>query len=144
MKRSTPGLPSITNSRSSLKLTFIESVMPSSHLILCRAFFHLPWVPASIRVFSSESTLHMRWPSTGLSALASFLPKNTQDWSPLEWTCWISIRELPWIFLSLIMRLCHWDHLIVLQDKNTRIHNKKIVIVDSPIYYWITMLYNRI
>ena len=82
--------------------------------------------------------------STGVSASASFLPKNTQDWSPLEWTCWISIRELPWIFLSLIMRLCHWDHLIVLQDKNTRIHNKKIVIVDSPIYYWITMLYNRI
>ena len=50
--------------------------------------------------------------STGVSASASFLPKNTQDWSPLEWTGWICIRELPWIFLSLIMRLCHWDGLI--------------------------------
>ena len=53
---------SITNSRSSLKLTSIESVMPSSHLILCRPLFLLPPIPPSIRVFSSESTLHMRWP----------------------------------------------------------------------------------
>ena len=47
-------------------------------------------IPSSIRVFSSESTLHMRWPSTGVSASASFLSKNTQDRSPLEWTGWIS------------------------------------------------------
>ena len=53
---------SITNSRSSLKLTYIESVMPSSHLILCRPLLLLPPIPPSIRVFSSESTLHMRWP----------------------------------------------------------------------------------
>ena len=52
----------ITNSRSSLKLMPIESVMPSSHLILCRPLFLLPSIPSSIRVFSSESTLHMRWP----------------------------------------------------------------------------------
>ena len=53
---------SITNSRSSLRLTSIESVMPSSHLILCRPLFFLPPIPPSIRVFSNESTLHMRWP----------------------------------------------------------------------------------
>ena len=53
---------SITNSKSSLKLTSIESVMPSSHLILCRPLLLLPPTPPSIRVFSSESTLHMRWP----------------------------------------------------------------------------------
>ena len=52
----------ITNSRSSLKLMFIESVMPSSHLILCRPLLLLPSIPPSIRVFSNESTLHMRWP----------------------------------------------------------------------------------
>ena len=52
---------SITNSRSSLKLTSIESVMPSSYLILCRPLL-LPPMPPSIRVFSNESTLHMRWP----------------------------------------------------------------------------------
>ena len=53
---------SITNSRSSLKLTSIESVMPSSHFILCHPFFLLPPIPPSIRVFSNDSTLGMRWP----------------------------------------------------------------------------------
>ena len=84
---------SITNSQSSLKLTSIASVMPSSHLILCRSLLLLPLIPPSIRVFSNESTLRMRWPKYGLSASASFLPKNTQDWFPLEWTCWISLQS---------------------------------------------------
>ena len=53
---------SITNSRSSSKLMSIESVMPSSHLILCRPLLLLPRIPPSIRVFSNESTLRMRWP----------------------------------------------------------------------------------
>ena len=64
----TPWIParqaslSITNSRSSLRLTSIESVMPSSYLILCRPLLLLPPIPSSIRVFSNESTLPMRWP----------------------------------------------------------------------------------
>ena len=53
---------SITNSRSSLRLTSIESVMPSSHLILCRPPLLLPPISPSIRVFSNESTLRMKWP----------------------------------------------------------------------------------
>ena len=53
---------SITNSWTSLRLMCIESVMPSSHLILCRPLLLLPPVPPSIRVFSKESTLCMRWP----------------------------------------------------------------------------------
>ena len=53
---------SITNSWSSLKLTSIKSVMPSSHFILCHPLFLLLPIPASIRVFSKESTLHMKWP----------------------------------------------------------------------------------
>ena len=53
---------SITNSRSSLRLTSTKSVMPSSHLILCRPLLLLPPIPPSIRVFSNESTLCMRWP----------------------------------------------------------------------------------
>ena len=53
---------SITNSWSSFKLMSIKSVMPSSHLILCRPLLLLPPIPPSIRVFSNESTLHMRWP----------------------------------------------------------------------------------
>ena len=64
----TPWIParqaslSITNFRSSLRLTSIESVMPSSHLILCHALLLLPPIPPSIRVFSNESTVLMRWP----------------------------------------------------------------------------------
>ena len=53
---------SITNSRSLLKLMSIKSMMPSSHLILCHPLLLLPPIPPSIRVFSNESTLHMRWP----------------------------------------------------------------------------------
>ena len=53
---------SITNSQSSLKFMPIESVMPSRHLILCRPLLLLPPIPPSIRVFSNESTLRMRWP----------------------------------------------------------------------------------
>ena len=66
---------SITNSRSLLKLMSIESVMPSSHLILCRPLLLLPPIRPSIRVFSNESTLHMRWPKY-LSFSFSISPSN--------------------------------------------------------------------
>ena len=56
------GSLSITNSWSLLKLMFIESVMPSNHLILCRPLLLLPSIIPSIRVFSNESALHIRWP----------------------------------------------------------------------------------
>ena len=61
MDCSIPGFP-ITNSQNLLKLISIESVMPSSHLILCHPLLLLPPVPPSIRVFSNESTLRIRWP----------------------------------------------------------------------------------
>ena len=84
---------SITNSQSSLKLTSIESVMPSSHFILCHFLFLLPSIRSSINVFSNESTLCMRRPKYWSSASASFIPKNTQGWFPLEWTGWISLQS---------------------------------------------------
>ena len=62
LQHARPPCPSPTPGRSSLKLMSIESVMPSSHLILCRPLFFLPPIPPSIRLFSNESTLHMRWP----------------------------------------------------------------------------------
>ena len=77
---------SITNPRSSLKLTSIESVMLSSHLILCCPLLLLPSIFPSIRVFSNESALCMRWPKYWSFSFSIFLPKNTQDWSPLGWT----------------------------------------------------------
>ena len=85
---------SITNSRSLLKLMPIESVMPSSHLILWHPLLLLPPIPPSIRIFSNEPTLRMRWPKyRSTSASASVLPMNTQDWSPLGWTGWISLQS---------------------------------------------------
>ena len=84
---------SITNSWSSPRLMCIESVMPSSHLIPCCPLLLLPPIPPSIRVFSNESTLRMRWPNIGVSTTASVLPMNTQDWSPLGWTGWISLQS---------------------------------------------------
>ena len=62
MNRSTPGLPVHHQLQSSLRLTSIESVMPSSHLILCRPLLLLPPISPSIRVFPNESALCVRWP----------------------------------------------------------------------------------
>ena len=84
---------SITNSRNSLKLMSIELVMPSSHLILCCPLLLLPPIPPSIRVFSISQLFTWGGQSTGVSALASFLPKKTQDWSPSEWTGRISLQS---------------------------------------------------
>ena len=63
MNSSTPGLPVHHQLPSSLRLTFIESVMPSSHLIFCCTLLLLPPIPPSIRVFSNESALRMTWPT---------------------------------------------------------------------------------
>ena len=84
---------SITNSQSSLKPTSIDSVMPSSHLILCHPFLLLPPIPPSIRVFSNKSTLRMRWPKYWSFSFSIIPSKETQDWSPLEWTGWISLQS---------------------------------------------------
>ena len=84
---------SITNSRSSLKLMSIESVMPSSHFILCRPLFLLLPIPPSIRVFSNDSTLHMRWPKYWSFSFSISPSSDTQDWSPLGWTGWISLQS---------------------------------------------------
>ena len=83
---------SITNSRSSLRLKSIESVVSSSHLILCRPLL-LPPIPPIIRVFSNESTLHMRWPKFWSFSFSISPSNNTQDWSPSEWTGWISLQS---------------------------------------------------
>ena len=87
---------SITNSWSSLRLRSIESVMPSSHLILCRPLLLFPPIPPSIRVFSNESTLCMSFsfsiiPSKGIPGLISF----RMDWLDL---------------LLLLLLLSHFSH----------------------------------
>ena len=67
---------SITNSRGSLRLVSIEVVMLSSHLILCRPLLLLPPIPPSIRVFSNESTLRMRWPKYWSFSFSIILSKE--------------------------------------------------------------------
>ena len=62
------------------------------HLILCCPLLLLPSIFSSIKVFSNESALHIRWQSIGVSASTADLPMNTQDWSPLEWTGWNSLK----------------------------------------------------
>ena len=83
-----------TNSRSLLKLMSIESVMPSNHIILCCPLLLPPWIFPSIRVFSNESVLcqSVGGQSIGVSASASVLPMNIQDWFPLGLTGWISFQ----------------------------------------------------
>ena len=82
---------SITNSWSSLKLVSIESVMPSSHLILCRPLRLLPPIPPSISIFSNESTLHMRWPKYWSFSFSSVSASN-------EYSGLISFR-IDWLDL---------------------------------------------
>ena len=84
---------SITNPQSSLKLTSIESQMPSSHLILCRPLLLLPPIPPASESFPMSQLISWGGQSIGVSASTSVLPKYTQDWSPLEWTGWISLQS---------------------------------------------------
>ena len=84
---------SITNSWSLLKLMFIESVMPSNHLILNCPLLLLPSIFPSIRVFSDESVLRIRWPKYW-SFSFSISPSNEYSGrSPLGWTGWISLQS---------------------------------------------------
>ena len=83
---------SITNSRSSLRLTSIESVMPSSHLILCRPLLLLPPIPPSIRVFSNESTLRMRWPKYWSFSFSIISSKEIPGLISFR-TGWISLQS---------------------------------------------------
>ena len=84
---------SSTISWSSLKFMFNESVMPSSQLILCRPLLLLPSSFPRIRVFSSESPLWIVWPKYWSFSFNIILPMNTQDYSPLGWTSWISLQS---------------------------------------------------
>ena len=93
MDCSTPGLPVYHQLPEFTQTHVTESVMPSSHLILCHSFLLLPSIFPNVRAFSNESALCIRWPSTGVSASASVLPVNIQDWFPLGWTGCISLKS---------------------------------------------------
>ena len=114
---------SSTNSRSSLRLTSIESVKPSSHLILCCPLLLLPPIPPSISLPMSQL---FAWGGqrTAVSALASFLPKKSQGWSPSEWTSWISLqfKGLSRVFSNTTVQK-HWFFSAQLYSQsNSHIH----------------------
>ena len=83
----------ITDSWSSFKIMSIESVIPSSHLILCRPLLLLPTTPPSIRVFSNESALHLSWPKYWSCSFRINPSNEHPGLIPLEWTGWISLQS---------------------------------------------------
>ena len=115
---------SITNFQSLLKLMSIESVMPSNHLILCRPLLLLPPIPPSIRVFSNESTLRMRWPKywsfnfsispsseySGLSSCAWFAPNTPTSLSSFFNSS--RTRQLPPEVSAAALPCSHCPHLL--------------------------------
>ena len=93
INRSTPGLPVNHQLPDLLKLMSIESVMPSSHLILCHPLLLCPQSLPASGSFPMSQLFAWGGQSIGVSALASVLPMNTQDRSSLEWTGWISLQS---------------------------------------------------
>ena len=93
MNRSTPDLPVHHQLPSSLRLTSIESVMPSSHLIVCHSLLLLPPIPPSIKVFSSESTLRMRWPKYWSFSFSIIPSKEIPGFISFRMNWWISLQS---------------------------------------------------
>ena len=93
MNCSTPGLPVHHQLLEFTQTYDQESVIPSNHLILSCPLLLLPSIFPSITVFSNDSAFSIRWPSIRVSASASVLPINIQDWFPLGWTGWISLKS---------------------------------------------------
>ena len=97
---------SITKSWSLLKLMSIESVMPSNHLILCRPLLLLPSIFLTSGSFQMSQLFTSDGQRIGVSASTSILSMNTQDWSPLGWTGWISLQSkgLSRVFFNTTVR----------------------------------------
>ena len=91
MDYSTPGLP-VPHQHPKFTQTHVHWVDDVIQNILCHPLLP-PSIFPSLRVFSNESALRIRWPNFGVSASTSVLPMNIQDWSPLEWTGWISLQS---------------------------------------------------
>ena len=113
---------SITSSRSSLKLTSVELVMPSIHLILCHPLLLLPSIPPSIRVFSNESTLRMRWPKYW-SLSFSIIPSKEHP-GLISRTGWISLQSkgLSRVFSNTTVQKLKFFRTQLYSQSNSHIH----------------------
>ena len=117
---------SITNSWSLLKLMSIESMMPSNHLILCHPLLLLPSIIPSFRVFTTSYFFISSGHNIGASASASVLPMNIQEWMPLGWTGWISLKSkgLSRVFSNITVQNINSSALSFLYSPTlTSIHN---------------------
>ena len=115
---------SITNFQSSLKLKSIKLVMPSSYLIFCDPLLLLPPIPPRIKIFSNESTIHMRWPKYW-SFSFNISPSNEhEDWSPLGWTGWISLQSkgLSRVFSNTTVQKHQFFGVQLSSQSNSHIH----------------------
>ena len=115
---------SITSSWSSSKLKTIESVMPSSHLILCCPFSSCPQSCPVSGSFRMSQLFAWGSQGTGVSALASFLAKKSQGWSPSEWTCWLSLQSkgLSRIFSNTTVQKHQFFNIQPSLSSNSHIH----------------------
>ena len=115
---------SITNSQSSLRLTSIKSVMPSSHLILCHPLLLLPPIPPSIRVFSNESTLRLRWPKYWSFSFSIIPSKEIPELISFRMTGWISLQSkgLSRVFSNTTVQKHQFFGAQLSSQSNTQIH----------------------
>ena len=120
---------SITKSQSLPKLMSIEVVMRSSHLILYRPLLLLPSIPPIIRAFPMSQVFSWGGQSIGVSASASVLPMNTQDWSPLGWTGWISLqfKGLSRVFSNTTVQKHQFFGAQLSSQSNSHIHTWPLV-----------------
>ena len=127
----------------------IKSVMPSNHLILCRPLLLLPSIFPSIRVFSNESALCIRCQSIGISASASVVPMNIQDWFPLQLTLKSLLQHHS--SKALILRhsaffMVHFSHPYLTTGKTTALTRQTFVgkvmslLFNTPSRFVITFL----
>ena len=117
----------ITNSWSLPKLMSIELVMPPNHLTISSSavpFSSCPQILPNVRVFSNESALFIRWPKYWSFASTSVLPMNTQDWSPLGWTSWISLQSngLSRVFSNTTVQKHQFFYAQISLQSNSHIH----------------------
>ena len=114
---------SVTNSRGSLRLTSIESVMPSCHLILCSILLLLPPILPASESFPMSQFFTWGGQSIGVSALASFLAKKSQGWSS-EWTGWISLQSkgLSRVFSNTTVQNHQFFSIQLSSQSNSHIH----------------------
>ena len=124
VSRGTPGLPVHHQLPEFTQTMSIESVMPSSHLILCRPFSSCPQSLPASGSFPMSQLFTWGGQSTGVSALASFLSKKSQGWSPLGWTGWISLQSkgLSRVFSNTTVQKHQFFSTQLSSQSNSRIH----------------------